>query len=64
MKAGKFAVGILLPRAKTTTDFLICEIPFTYPVSLDFFFNIVKVRTKAFNAFIFVGQKHPYFPMP
>lgn len=38
MKAGKFAVGILLPRAKTTTDFLICEIPFTYPVSLDFFF--------------------------
>jgi len=57
-------MGILLPLAKKSTDFLICGILFTYPVSLDFFFNIVKVQTKAFNAFIFVGQKHPYFPMP
>lgn len=40
MKAGKFAVGILLPRAKTTTDFLICGILFTYPVSFDFFLTL------------------------
>lgn len=64
VKAGKFAVGIILPPAKRSTDCLECGMLFTFPVSLDFFLNFVKVPTKAFNAFIFVGQKHPYFPMP
>lgn len=38
IKAGRFCVGVLLPPAKRSTDFMIFGILFTYPVSLGFFF--------------------------
>lgn len=38
IKAGRFCVGILLPPAKRSTDFMIFGILFTCPVSLGLFF--------------------------